>query len=306
MKTGRIFSQILMVGLFCCAAQGLLAQNAALSPPMANANELFKAQKWAEAASAYGEVLKTEPQNGAAWYQLAMSQFSLKQYERAIAPFEKAIEISNNPVAMYNLACVYALLNQKEKAFEWLEKALASKQAIRFANFAADADFENLRADERFKKLSDVTERKTKPCMFSPEARQFDFWIGKWDVFNPQGQKVGESVIENVSVGCGILENWSAGLGGGSGKSLNFYDSVAGKWFQYWMGGNGVPQRYSGSFKDGAMRYETEGAAPDGKKIMSRLSFFNLDANTVRQLAENSSDEGKSWQILYDFKYVRK
>jgi tetratricopeptide (TPR) repeat protein len=304
MKTEKFFGRFLAVCLFVLVAQLNYAQPANLSPQMAAANELYKAQKWTEAANAYGKIVKNEPQNGGAWYQLAMAQFSLKRYEQAIAPFEKAVEISKSPVAMYNLACAYARLNRKEKAFEWLEKSLATNMAMRFANFAADPDLESLRDDARFKKLADATERKTKPCMFSAEARQFDFWLGEWDVFNPQGQKVGTSRIENVSVGCAVLENWSASAASG-GKSLNFYDPQAKKWFQYWMGANGLPQRYAGVYKDGAMRYESEGATPDGKKLLSRLTFFNLDANTVRQLAETSIDEGKTWQILYDFKYVR-
>jgi tetratricopeptide (TPR) repeat protein len=304
MKTGKIFGRFLAVCLFVLAAQSVSAQPANFSPQRVAADELYKAQKWAEAASAYAEIVKNEPQNGGAWYQLAMAQFSLKRYEQAIASFEKAVEISKSPTAMYNLACAYARLNRKEKAFEWLEKSLATNMAARFANFAADPDLENLRGDARFKKLADATARKMKPCLFSAEARQFDFWLGEWDVFNPQGQKVGASRIENVSVGCAVLENWNASFGG-SGKSLNFYDPQAKKWFQYWMGGNGAPQRYAGVYKDGAMRYESESLTPDGKKLLSRLTFFNLDANTVRQLAENSTDEGKTWQVLYDFKYVR-
>ena len=44
----------------------------------------------------------------------------------------------------------------------------------------------------------------------SPQARQFDFWVGKWDVYpksNPD-HKVAESLIENLYNGCAIRENW--------------------------------------------------------------------------------------------------
>lgn len=53
------------------------------------------------------------------------------------------------------------------------------------------------------------------------------------------------------------------------------------------------------------MRYEGETVGKDGKKTLLRLTFFNLDPNTVRQLAENSPDDGKTWTTVYDFKYVR-
>jgi hypothetical protein len=141
--------------------------------------------------------------------------------------------------------------------------------------------------------------------MYSAEARQFDFWIGEWDVFNPQGRHDGTSVVQSVSGGCGILENWTDSFGD-TGKSINFYDTEAKKWFQYWIGQNGGPLRYSGEYRDRAIRYEGEVTGKNGNKVPARLTFFNIDANTVRQLAENSLDGGKTWTTLYDYKYVRK
>ena len=37
------------------------------------------------------------------------------------------------------------------------------------------------------------------PACTAPEHRQFDFWVGNWDVFDPKsGKQVGESLIEKV------------------------------------------------------------------------------------------------------------
>ena len=62
------------------------------------------------------------------------------------------------------------------------------------------------------------------PACQSAEYRQFDFWLGEWEVFLPTGKKAGESRIESISAGCALLENWS-GNGGFTGKSLNSYES---------------------------------------------------------------------------------
>ncbi|HEY6242874.1 MAG TPA: hypothetical protein VIX17_02940 [Pyrinomonadaceae bacterium] len=62
-------------------------------------------------------------------------------------------------------------------------------------------------------------------------------------------------MIQQVAEGCGLLENWTDRFGT-TGKSLNFYDSAVQKWNQYWIGANGVPSRYSGVYREGAMRYE--------------------------------------------------
>lgn len=272
------------------------------SPQMSAANELFNSQKWEEAASAYESIVAGEPGNARAWYQLGVSRFSLKQFDASIKAFEKNIALTNNPAAMYNVACAFARLNQKDKALEWLAKAINNNLSP-FSNIAADPDLAILRDDPRFKEMNIALDKKRRPCMYSDNARQFDFWTGEWDVFNTQGQKAGTSVVQQISQGCAILENWSSTLGG-SGKSINFYDPQTGKWYQYWMGANGIPSRYEGVYKDGAMRYEGEAQAATGK-VHTRLTFFNLDANTVRQLAEQSGDDGKTWTVTYDFKYVR-
>ena len=44
------------------------------------------------------------------------------------------------------------------------------------------------------------------PCS-AAEFGQFDFWVGNWDVYNPRGQMVANSLIEKV-YGCGVRENW--------------------------------------------------------------------------------------------------
>ncbi len=52
------------------------------------------------------------------------------------------------------------------------------------------------------------------------EHRQFDFWIGNWDVFGVDGNIAGNSRIETVSEGYGISEHWT-GARGSRGVSYN-------------------------------------------------------------------------------------
>lgn len=300
----KLFIIIAIISSIAIFAQKFLAQQTP-SPKMVAANELFKQQKFEDAAKAYGEVTKDEPNNGRAWYFMGMSFHSLGKYEQAIAAFEKNVAITKNPSAMYNIACGYSRLNQADKSFEWLEKAL-SGGAAQFVDLENDADLANIRKDARFKKMTEIADRAKRPCMYSAEARQFDFWVGDWDVFNTNGQKVGTNMIQSFSAGCGVMENWTASVGGSDGKSINYYDATTGKWYQHWIGSGGGALRYEGNFKDGAMRFEGFTVGQDGKKILNKLTFFKLDENTVRQLAETSADDGKTWTTTYDFKYVRK
>lgn len=292
-----------LLGAFLSASMIVTAQ----TPPqpstrMAAANELYKQGKYAESAAAYSEVVKQEPSNGRAWFFLGMSYHSQAQYEQAIAAFEKNLTIAQNPLAMYNIACGYSRLKQADKAFEWLDKTVKTGPGA-IANPEKDADLENIRGDARFAKFLEALDRAKKPCMYSAESRQLDFWIGKWDVLTPQGQKAGVNIIEPFAEGCALMENWTA-TGSGSGKSINYYDASTQKWYQFWIGSGGGALRYAGNFKDGAMRFEGE-TVTNSKKVLHRLTFSKIDENTVRQFAELSNDEGKTWTVSYDFKYVR-
>lgn len=291
---------VIIVGSIVIVAQG------APSPQMAAAGELLKAGKFGEAAEAYSVIVKDDPANAAAWYQLGSAEYSLKNYERSAAAFKKNVAISDSPFGMYNLACVYSLMGQKESAIEWLTKAIDNPKAILQAVNFNDPDLAAVKDDPRVKALAEKVDRQVRPCMYQDEAKQFNFWVGEWEVYNPQGRHDGSSVIQSFAAGCGILENWSSSLGGGGGKSINFYDPEAKKWFQYWMGSNGVPTRYSGTYFDGAMRYEGEVTTANGKRTLLRLTFFNIDSNTVRQFSESSNDNGKTWTTNYDYKYIRR
>ncbi len=293
--------RIVVLAVACLVPVFVAAQPTA-SPEMAAAAELLKQKHYAEAAAAYEKILAADPKNGAAWYYLGSARYSLKDYAAAADAYEHNIPISGNPFAMYNLAIMYSLLGQKEKAIDQLTKAINDpKMVVAVVNFD-DRDLANIRAEPAFLALKDKADRIVRPCLYSDEAKQFNFWIGEWDVYNPQGRKDGTSSIQSFADGCGILENWTGTYGGG-GKSINFFDGADKKWHQYWIGAAGGPQRYSGTYSDGAIRYVGE---PSANGPMVRLTFFNIDANTVRQLSEASTDGGKTWKVNYDYKYVRR
>jgi hypothetical protein len=138
----------------------------------------------------------------------------------------------------------------------------------------------------------------------SPEHRAFDFWLGEWDVLTPQGQKAGTNRIERILNGCALLENWTS-VRGGSGTSLNFFNSSTRRWEQLWVDDGGGVIQYEGEFKDGAMRFDKgEHVRRDGSRVRSRMTLTALEGGRVRQLIEQSSDDGKTWTLWFDGTYV--
>ena len=135
-----------------------------------------------------------------------------------------------------------------------------------------------------------------KTCENTPEFHQFDFWIGEWDVFTLQNQKGGDSRIERIIKGCVILENWT-GTSGYEGKSFNHYDPQTKKWYQYWIDQNSTVTTYEGEYseKDKAIIFYSYDHAKDTNPYLVRLTFFDIDPNTVRQFSQKSTDDGKTW-----------
>jgi hypothetical protein len=143
-----------------------------------------------------------------------------------------------------------------------------------------------------------------KPCAVRPEHRQFDFWVGEWEVTS-QGKQIAASSIQRIVEGCVIVENYSQ-PNGYSGKSLSFFDAHLGKWRQTWADSAGNVSEFVGAYTENAMRFEGESHLQDGRKVLRRMTLSSLGPDRVRQYSERSTDGGKTWNVAYDFIYRRK
>src|SRR5687767_15070611 len=82
-----------------------------------------------------------------------------------------------------------------------------------------------------------------KPCATDTIYRQFDFWIGEWEVYGPKG-KAGTSRIDLILDSCIILENWTSARPGYAGKSFNTYNQTTKQWQQTWVDNSGGSTEY--------------------------------------------------------------
>jgi hypothetical protein len=136
-----------------------------------------------------------------------------------------------------------------------------------------------------------------KPACQEPEFRQFDFWIGKWTVRNPNGNEVGSSEISRASEGCAIREQWRA-RSSKTGMSLNYYDPEERQWHQDWVGGDGTVLHLRGGMQGGAMVMSGDTKSPQGA-VTNRITWTPLPDRKVKQEWATSADGGKTWQIAF-------
>lgn len=134
------------------------------------------------------------------------------------------------------------------------------------------------------------------PCA-AAEFGQFDFWVGRWDVYGPKGKQVANSLIEKV-YGCGVRENWMPLSGGSPGGSLNIYVPATGKWEQFWIDGSGTRAHFVGGFDGKAMVIQGEWGGP-----LTRMTYSKAADGSVRQFGEQSTDGGKTWAVAFDLTY---
>jgi hypothetical protein len=146
-----------------------------------------------------------------------------------------------------------------------------------------------------------------RPCSSIPEYRQFDFWIGDWEVYAPNGNVAGQSRISMILDSCIILEEWTGGKGY-AGKSFNSWNAVKHEWQQTWVDNAGGSTQYlRGTGEAGKITYFADNEmGANGKTFLRKLTFNKLSDEKVRQHGERSDDGGKTWTTEYDLEYRKK
>jgi len=141
------------------------------------------------------------------------------------------------------------------------------------------------------------------PCS-SAEYRQFDFWVGDWQVTTPDGKAVGANTIERTLDGCVLRESWR-GTSGSRGNSYNIYDASRKQWHQTWVDNQGQLLQLDGGLRGGRMVLSGATVDSTGKRTQQRITWERVGKDQVRQLWESSSDGGRTWAVAFDGLYHR-
>jgi hypothetical protein len=139
------------------------------------------------------------------------------------------------------------------------------------------------------------------PCT-APEYRQFDFWLGAWNVTvagAASGAPPAPSDITLEPGGCAVFENF----GNGVGRSLNVYSPADARWHQTYAFGTGPRLLLVGGLEGDAMVLARPlPDAPVGS--FDRWTWSRLPGGRVRQVDEVSSDGGATVTTGFDGTYA--
>lgn len=241
----------------------ILLAGVAGAATMEEAQQLFTDKKWVEAAAAYQEIAGREPGNALAQIRLARSLAASGDATGALGALQA-----------------------------WFGSGSGSYQTA-----MSLPEFRFLHDDPRFIAMMEPL----KPCQ-SPEFREFDFWLGDWNVESPASPgSVSRNRITSINGGCTIHESYTTPLGY-EGTSLNFYDAARKVWHQTWIDNQGGAAYLEGGLQGKEMVLSTN----TDPQAVNRITWTPLDDGRVRQHWEATADGGKSWTTVFDGYYSRR
>lgn len=143
-------------------------------------------------------------------------------------------------------------------------------------------------------------------------ARQFDFWLGEWNVLNKHlsgdsWPDTGEAVarIHPVAGGSAVLEQWNGVVKGDAliGSSLRAYDPELDRWEIYlnWHGGR--PSGFSRML--GSRNGERIEQFPPDDTSSLRYSFSHVREDSA-QWDEARSEDGATWTTRWVMQFTRR
>ncbi|MBT8472271.1 MAG: tetratricopeptide repeat protein [Marinicaulis sp.] len=269
-----------------------------------DADAMFADQDWAGAAAAYEALLSGDRENASNWFNMGRAKHQLEDYAGAIDAYRKALAAGYQPAPRANFFLARALMssNEREEALLVLEK-IAVSGGPSFRALQAAPEFEPLSDEPRFQAVIAALT----PCN-TEEYRQFDFWIGEWNVTSA-GSPTPTAVnkISRREDGCVVFEEYET-VGGFTGMSINFYDAHTEQWHQTWMSNAGSALYIEGGLNDkGEMVLESDGLSQnEGAPSISRVTWTPNEDGSVRQFWQSSTDGGETWTTAFDGLYTPK
>jgi hypothetical protein len=239
------------------------------------------------------------------WLQLARDARELDELKIAKASLENAAGFGL-PQIPFGIEKARILV-----AGDDLAAATAELQSLFDAGFTSVGVFTNdpvinsMEGRKDYDELVRTMSVQAFPCAHQEGFRDFDFWIGEWDVHLANGNQAGTNVIKSIERGCALTEHWTS-ANGGTGMSINYLDKASGEWVQVWNSANGGQINIRGGMTDDGMLLEGYiHYVNNGTTAPFRGLWTLLPDGRVRQYFEQSNDEGKTWVPWFEAFYTR-
>lgn len=110
-------------------------------------------RSWPVVAEFHERMTRKYPHSGRAWFNYGYASLQTGDYDTGIAAFRRTLSMGYRPgTSAFNIACAYALQENRDAAFEWLERAKAAGYDVA-ERAKHDDDLESLHRDARWRTL---------------------------------------------------------------------------------------------------------------------------------------------------------
>lgn len=141
-----------------------------------------------------------------------------------------------------------------------------------------------------------------------PAHRQFDFWLGDWEVRQPgSSPPYAANSIARIVQGCALQEIYRSPQGY-TGKSLNWYEAETGLWRQTWVDNSGLVLQLAGGLNaQGHMVLEGgERITAQAETVRDRITWMAQADDTVLQVWEVLRSDASEWERIFTGLYRRR
>lgn len=240
------------------------------------------------------------------WFELAVKARGADHYKIAADALDRAAAAGVSPVRVgIEKARQFVATGVPASAVSELRNLYG--QGFTAVGFLTNDPVINTLAGQRdYDALIEEMSVEAYPCEHQEGFRDFDFWVGEWDVHTADGQLAGSNSITREERGCVLVERWTS-ASGGTGMSINYLDKTTDEWVQVWNAEGGAQINIRGGITDEGMALEgTIHYVGNGTTAPFRALWTPLADGRVRQYFEQSNDGGETWVPWFEGFYTRR
>lgn len=133
-----------------------------------------------------------------------------------------------------------------------------------------------------------------------PEFHQFDFWLGRWQVFGPTNKLSANVTVSSELGGCALIETWTplSAKNGHGGRGMSTYNTANQKWEYFWIASNAYTSYWTGELHGQSMQFTAMGPSA-GAAAMRHWNMTLMPDGRIQEQAFFSQDNGKTWKSQY-------
>jgi hypothetical protein len=135
-----------------------------------------------------------------------------------------------------------------------------------------------------FVELVSAQSNNTNCACCTEKYNNFNFWLGKWQVFDAENNLIGINSITKQSDNCLIFEKWIDDER--KGTSTLFYNSSDDTWNQIWVDNLGNVVKLKGNFENDSMILKSEITKGQHTNYYNKITWKINNNTTITQLWE--------------------